>query len=129
MIEPASRRVSSIELPGQDALIREPGGWHLEGIIAAAPFAVAALWAAATGASVLFWAVSGSLRPLDWCRSGGVLVGVAVLILLTSTASLVNTTWRRARWSSRRRHSALSRPTAPPPVSGWRFEEGRFTSV
>jgi hypothetical protein len=129
MFESASRRVSSVDLPGQDALIREPGGWHLEGIIAAAPFAVAALWAAATGASVLFWAVSGSLRPLDWCRSGGVLVGVAVLILLTGTASLVNTTRRRARWSPRRRHPALSRPTPPPPVSGWRFEEGRFTSV
>src|SRR3954451_11639622 len=59
--------------------------------VCAAPFSVAALWIAATGASFLYWSVTGRQEPLDWCRSGGALTGAAALAALAAlAASLLN---------------------------------------
>jgi hypothetical protein len=60
-------------------------------LVCAAPFTVAAVWIAATGASFLFWSATGRREPLDWCRSGGVLTASATLAALSAlTASLRN---------------------------------------
>jgi hypothetical protein len=60
-------------------------------LVCAAPFTVAALWMAATGASFLFWSATGHREPLDWCRSGAVLTGSATMAAFAAlAASLTN---------------------------------------
>lgn len=60
---------------------------NLEWLGDAAPFAVAALWAAATGAAVLLWALTGWREPLDLCRSGVVLTGAGTLTTIAVLAA------------------------------------------
>src|SRR5258708_2939763 len=55
-----------------------------EWLVCAAPFSVAALWVAATGASFLFWSITGRRELLDGCRSGGVLTVMAALVALVT---------------------------------------------
>ena len=72
------RRAAEADAPNE--------GW----LVCAAPFSVAALWIAATGASFLFWSITGRREPLDWCRSGNVLtVGATLAALGTLVASLL----------------------------------------
>src|SRR5437867_1106076 len=112
MLESAPHRIP-VQAWSRQGTLREAGGWNRGEVIAAAPYAIAALWAAATGASVLFWAVTGSLGPLDWCRSGSVLVGAAVLVLLTGMVGVLK--------AAGRRRAEPSRPAPVPHAGGWRF--------
>jgi hypothetical protein len=60
-------------------------------LVCAAPFSVAAVWIAATGASFLVWSITGRRELLDWCRSGGILTASAALAALAAlVASLLN---------------------------------------
>jgi hypothetical protein len=56
----------------------------------AAPFTLAALWLAATGAAVTLWVVTGRRELFDWCRSDGVLGYAGAL---TALAVLAASAW------------------------------------
>jgi hypothetical protein len=98
-----------------------PAPW----VIAAAPLAGATLWLTATAASFLYWSVTGSTAPLDWCRSGaGLLATAALTITALVTATLLP--WMKQR---RPRNARVTQPAPAETVpSGWRLDEGQFTT-
>jgi hypothetical protein len=82
MLEPTWRPGVARSTRAVERTEKSNRGWLVE----AAPYAVAAVWMAATLAAMVGGAATGSRELLEWCRSDMVLAGTGALAGITALA-------------------------------------------